>query len=306
MKKYSIIKVVEALTKYFSDQELENIASELLEDYSSLVGGKSKYEYASSLVVVVEKRLNIDLLVNLAKKLNSKFNVIESSTSSNFKFTSGKVFEAKEILTGDEITFREISFLKKGIEVAESVGIIRTPEGLGSGFLISKNLIMTNHHVLKNRDIALSATVEFDYEQEAKKTCKVCRVIDYIWSNESLDVAILEIEQKLEIPFVKFCLQNVKVGQQAFIIGHPNGETKQMSLGHNEIIHVGYPEIHYLTDTLRGSSGSPVFNKSWEVIGIHHRGYKEEREGDLKFYNKGSLATAIKNHWADFNKYIDN
>ena len=28
-------------------------------------------------------------------------------------------------------------------------------------------------------------------------------------------------------------------------------------------------EFQYLTDTLRGSSGSPVLNDEWEVVGLH-------------------------------------
>jgi V8-like Glu-specific endopeptidase len=35
---------------------------------------------------------------------------------------------------------------------------------------------------------------------------------------------------------------------------------------------VGGGRVHYLTDTLKGSSGSPVFNSNWEVVALHHRG----------------------------------
>ncbi len=30
--------------------------------------------------------------------------------------------------------------------------------------------------------------------------------------------------------------------------------------------------VHYLADTLPGSSGSPVLNRHWEVIALHHSG----------------------------------
>ena len=30
--------------------------------------------------------------------------------------------------------------------------------------------------------------------------------------------------------------------------------------------------VQYSTDTEPGSSGSPVFNQDWEIVGLHHRG----------------------------------
>ena len=35
---------------------------------------------------------------------------------------------------------------------------------------------------------------------------------------------------------------------------------------------VGEGRVQYLTDTLPGSSGSPVFDKDWRLVALHHSG----------------------------------
>jgi len=40
----------------------------------------------------------------------------------------------------------------------------------------------------------------------------------------------------------------------------------------NQVVNVFEHRLQYTTDTLPGSSGSPVFNDAWEVIALHHAG----------------------------------
>ena len=47
---------------------------------------------------------------------------------------------------------------------------------------------------------------------------------------------------------------------------------KQISLYHNIVTNTNERVVQYLTDTLKGSSGSPVFNSDWEVVALHHSG----------------------------------
>ena len=56
------------------------------------------------------------------------------------------------------------------------------------------------------------------------------------------------------------------------IIQHPEGGPKQLSFFHNVVVHVGEGRVQYLTDTQPGSSGSPVFDRGWNVVALHHSG----------------------------------
>jgi endonuclease I len=72
----------------------------------------------------------------------------------------------------------------------------------------------------------------------------------------------------------------VIVGEFVNIIQHPDGEPKQLALRENQVVDLLDRFVHYLTDTARGSSGSPVCNDQWEVVALHHSAVpKTDREG---------------------------
>jgi V8-like Glu-specific endopeptidase len=61
--------------------------------------------------------------------------------------------------------------------------------------------------------------------------------------------------------------------QRAYIIGHPRGwSTPQISLHDNRMLDYDETYVHYRSPTDPGSSGSPVFDNEWRLIGVHHAG----------------------------------
>ena len=64
----------------------------------------------------------------------------------------------------------------------------------------------------------------------------------------------------------------LSVGDRVLIIQHPSGGPKQIGLYHNTVAYVGPNRLQYLTDTMPGSSGSPVFDNDWSLVGVHHSG----------------------------------
>ncbi len=63
-----------------------------------------------------------------------------------------------------------------------------------------------------------------------------------------------------------------EANERMYIIGHPAGGTLQLSLQDNALLDYDNRLLHYRTPTVGGSSGSPVFDDNWNLVGIHHAG----------------------------------
>ena len=59
-------------------------------------------------------------------------------------------------------------------------------------------------------------------------------------------------------------------GEPCVIIQHPLGEPKQICLFGSELVDRPDDFLQYMTDTDHGTSGSPVHNRHWQLIGLHH------------------------------------
>ncbi|MEZ6032004.1 MAG: serine protease [Planctomycetaceae bacterium] len=61
------------------------------------------------------------------------------------------------------------------------------------------------------------------------------------------------------------------VSQLANIIQHPDGRFKEVVLHQNQVQVVDAKVLKYTADTEFGSSGSPVFDNSWQLLALHHK-----------------------------------
>jgi V8-like Glu-specific endopeptidase len=193
------------------------------------------------------------------------------------------------------------AFLDRCLQVARTVGRIwmgvtsGRPRGYGTGFLISPRLLMTNHHVLGDREMARTSLIEMDYEigtGGAFPTAAFSIDIDsFFAAEEHLDYAVVGVrpESANGRPLSEFGWNSLIeeegkaiVAQWVNIVQHPNGEPKQYGLRENQVIDILPEFLHYKTDTAPGSSGSPVFNDRWEVVGLHHSGiWKTNAAGQI-------------------------
>jgi len=73
-------------------------------------------------------------------------------------------------------------------------------------------------------------------------------------------------------------------GGSVLVIQHPLGQYKQIVLSNNQVIGMNDRFLYYEADNEHGSSGSPVFNQSWELVALH-RAYLSEN--DLVFAYEG-------------------
>jgi V8-like Glu-specific endopeptidase len=199
---------------------------------------------------------------------------------------------------------KQISWIERGLEVSRSVCRILTPNGLGTGFLVGPQLVMTNNHVLPNETLAAGSQVEFNYQQDGSG--KLLPAIRYhldhagFHTNPNLDYTLVGVKPDSNKPALQTWGQlqlnpdaDPVPDEHVCIIQHPNGGLKQIVLTSNWVEAIDPPVIHYTTDTMPGSSGSPVFNDTWHVVALHHASVPTD-ESQLHYINEGILMSAIK------------
>ncbi|MET0502009.1 MAG: trypsin-like peptidase domain-containing protein [Candidatus Binatia bacterium] len=159
----------------------------------------------------------------------------------------------------------------------------------GTGFLVGPNLLLTNHHVLNSVQVASSAKVEFNYEISAENlllgngsrpratqafTLDPTRLFITSPTSGGLDYTFVWIESAAQNAFGLIPMERssftVDEGSQAFVIHHPDGRPKEVSLDDTDIVAITTRIIHYSSDTEKGSSGAPVFDHRGRLIALHH------------------------------------
>lgn len=190
-----------------------------------------------------------------------------------------------------------VCFLQRGLAAAKAVGRIWIQSGngllgYGTGFMVSPRLLLTNHHVLGDRELARRSVVEFDYQRDNDGCVEPTTIFEFDAAafhvaNESLDYALVAVKpvsasgrRLSEYGYNPLIEQEGKAvaAQYVNIVQHPNGEPKQLVLRENQIVDVLEDFLHYLADTAQGSSGSAVFNDRWEVVALHHSGVPDTNE----------------------------
>jgi len=217
------------------------------------------------------------------------------------------VADAFERYVGDN-DLLPINYLLLGYQRGRAVGRVRyfdKREGkpaVATGFLISPQLMITNHHVFPAQDLASfrqlfdDATVDFGFEfdPDGNRAEPVVYDLDpdiFFHANQDLDLALVAVKssdrngrhQLNEQGYLvlNHLLGKAGMGDCATIIQYPEGREKQIALRANEIINLDLPKvIIYASDTAQGSSGAPVFNNEWQVIAMHSAGVAKKNAND--------------------------
>jgi V8-like Glu-specific endopeptidase len=214
---------------------------------------------------------------------------------------------------------KQIAWLQRGLQVSRSVCRILTPEGLATGFMVGRRLLMTNNHVFPNTSLADKSVAEFNYQSDfdgnMEGTCRYKLDTTRFHTNTALDYTIVGVSEGTGKPplaswgclFVNANADPMR-GEHVVIVQHPNGGLKQIVVTANQVTGCWQHRLYYTTDTMPGSSGSPVFNDLWEVIAMHHAGGQlpVDSTGATQFTNEAVLMSAIRpdarDYWPEPNK----
>jgi endonuclease G, mitochondrial len=197
----------------------------------------------------------------------------------------------ERIIQGNDLD--SINYLAKGTAASRSVCRIQLRDmksnllGYGSGFLIGPGLLMTNHHVFGMPVDAANSIADFDYELDISGEERVpirfgFEPAKFFYTNDRLDFSIVAVaptslsgHEELEnwgwLP-LSGAPGKADPGEYLTIIQHPGGQMKQVCVRENKLLKYVGDFLWYNTDTTAGSSGSPAFNRFWQVVALHHSG----------------------------------
>jgi len=205
-----------------------------------------------------------------------------------------------EKIMGSTSTFLPISFLAVGMNRARAVGrVLLSDLGTGTGFLVDGDLLVTNHHVIPDEAAARGARIQFNFQESERGTPE--QIDEYVLDPDAA-FATSPVDDGHDFTIVKvsggpsekwgslpLSTTGVTVGSRVMIVQHPGGNFKKIALHNNLVTFANENILQYLTDTMPGSSGSPVFDQSWGVVGVHHAGGElaEPVSGRTVFRNEG-------------------
>ncbi|WP_424988130.1 trypsin-like peptidase domain-containing protein [Microbulbifer sp. S227A] len=158
----------------------------------------------------------------------------------------------------------------------------------GTGFLVSPNILLTNHHVLNSTAVAEAATAEFEYQitqaelqdgppdtipSATRFRLNPARL--FITSSmKDFDYTFVWIDPGAATQFGHVTMTRgsftVRKTEPTYIIHHPGGDPKQVSLDDTEVLSINSSAVLYAADTAGGSSGAPVFCRRGRLVALHH------------------------------------
>lgn len=309
------------ITKFVRDAGIKpqmiNFNGTALEIWSDVISKAENIARINELIEAVSKVYSDNPYLKSALSSDNIINPtgLKLEEVSNWRGTDPGTLEK---LTYGVNTLLPISFLSEGIKRSRPVAKIqialekKTIVGTGFIFRIASyedSYFITNHHVINDTIDIDKVTIIFNFELDfhgnslPSKSFKIDSDFKFILSPvHELDCCILKLNDH-NIAFEEFgCLelkdQSIEKNDFVNIIQHPGGQWKQISLYHNIVTHADERIVQYLTDTLSGSSGAPVFNSQWDVVALHHSGGRnkenEEPLPDLATYrNEGIRINAI-------------
>jgi len=157
-------------------------------------------------------------------------------------------------------------------QLGEAVVQVRTPSGLGSGYIINEDgFLVTNFHVIEGET---QISVAVYHQRDGQLEPRVYKQVRIVAINKFQDMALLKIDDK-DSPKFKYVVLGssdaLVVGDGVFAIGSPLGLERTVTQGIVSTKTREFEGALYLQTTAQinpGNSGGPLFNMAGEVVGI--------------------------------------
>ena len=255
------------------DQQLPH---ETLEKPALAISGKTKTPverlviYAVIAVVLIAV-IHAVVLPALIRLFQSGKNASEISEKADTSIDSSPPV-SEELRTAKRSTedTPEYTVTQKQLSIAdivratrESVVVIKTATGVGSGFFINRDgNIVTNKHVLANAGRAEIKTVNGN----------TFRILQVVQEDSDADLVIASTDASpQESKPVKLSARLPETGEKVIVIGNPLGLEQTVSDGIVSAVRRNQRAVDFIQVTApvsAGNSGGPLLNMSGEVVGV--------------------------------------
>lgn len=168
------------------------------------------------------------------------------------------------------------------------------PIALGSGFFIQSNVIATAYHVIKDAPQIYAKIVG---RRERHKIVVIGS------SDEQSDLVLLRIDDVKGQPLKLGSLSRLRVGDEIYVMGNPEGLEGTFSRGNVSAIRKSRGLIQITAPISHGSSGGPVLDERGEVIGVATAMFTEGQ--NLNFAVPVSKLAALLKDDNDFVQYVE-
>ena len=188
------------------------------------------------------------------------------------KVLPARVHEKSDIFENGASEGQDRSVRELVGQLGEAVVQVRTPSGLGSGFILNEDgYLITNFHVIESET---QISVEVYHQQAGQLDRHSYKQVRIVAMNKFADLALLKIDDK-EAPKFSFVAlgdsDSLGVGERVFAVGSPLGLERTVTEG---IVSTKTRPMQgelYLQTTTQinpGNSGGPLFNLRGEVVGV--------------------------------------
>lgn len=204
---------------------------------------------------------------------------------------------SKKLNNSKQVTKQSL-FANKDYVIEDSILIVDTLQGMGTGFYVAKDYVITNQHVIENSGFV---TLKDFYNQTF--TGKV------IATDMATDLALISVsEYGKPLEFDKQC--SVRRRENVFTVGHPKGFEYSTTRGivsairdmpqqfYSAVGNKKYIQIDAAISS--GNSGGPLFNSLEKVIGVNTWG-----RTDGQSLNFAIHCSEIKNFLSNNGVYVD-
>ncbi|HAZ12401.1 MAG: hypothetical protein A2X86_15805 [Bdellovibrionales bacterium GWA2_49_15] len=158
-----------------------------------------------------------------------------------------------------------------------------------TAFLIGEDVLLTNHHCVTTAADAVGATANFGHETGRTGESLSFACDEFIGNNEEFDFALLRCKGKpgKTLGVVTLSSQSLQTGDKIYVVQqncdyYLNKKcdwSKKYARGQIKGTNSDGDYKHD-ADTLGGSSGSPVFSETSNlVVALHHAGYGNNGQG---------------------------